>query len=63
MNEDKKSESPGLFGSALTKMHRVAHSLRGVGPKPEGCETDGDTVDLSRLKSKIFKFGDQRKAQ
>lgn len=32
----KKSESLGLFGSVLTKIHCVAHGFRGLGPQPEG---------------------------
>lgn len=28
----KKSESLGLFGSVLTKIHCVAHGFRGMGP-------------------------------
>lgn len=52
----KKSELLGLFGSVLTKIHCVAHGFRGLGPQPEGCETDGDTVDLCRLESIMPEF-------
>lgn len=49
--DEEEERVVGLFGSVLTKIHCVAHGFRGMGPQPEGCETDGDAVDLCRLES------------